>query len=124
MFYYANALDIIKSIISLYSIIFPLTFKNFDNKFMFINIKNLKRFLIIFINKEFFVVLFPTDKQLTSTQEIIRIVRKILDRKEKLVIMPNSLKMIIKTLFPSLHEKLFESLVVECNVYNLDHTLS
>ena len=124
MFYYANALDIMKSIISLYSIIFPLTFKNFDNKFMFINIKNLKRFLIIFINKEFFVVLFPTDKQLTSTQEIIRIVRKILDRKEKLVIMPNSLKMIIKTLFPSLHEKLFESLVVECNVYNLDHTLS
>lgn len=95
---------------------------------MFINIKNLKRFLIIFINKEFFVVLFPTDKQLTSTQEIIRIVRKILDRKEKLVIMPNSLKMIIKTLFPNLYKKLFESLYVKCNVdnnvYNPNHTLS
>jgi len=89
---------------------------------------NLVHFLNIVIDKKLSGVLIPTDKQLTSTQEIIRIVRKILDRKERLVVMPNSLKMIIKTLFPNLYKKLFESLYVKCNVdnnvYNPNHTLS
>ena len=73
-------------------------------------------------------VLIPTDKKLTSTKEIVRTVRKILGRKERLIIMPNFFKMIIKIIFPNLYKKLFESLIVECNIddslYTPTHTIS
>tara|TARA_B100001057_G_scaffold184276_1_gene185015 strand:+ start:28771 stop:29646 length:876 start_codon:yes stop_codon:yes gene_type:complete len=118
MVYGANAPGNMKRLITLASINFPLPFKNIDNKLTFINIKNLIHFLNIVINKELFGILIPTDKQLTSTKEIIKIVRKILGRKERLVIMPNYLKLVIKILYPNIYNKLFESLVIECNIKN------
>ena len=128
MVYGANAPGNMKNLISLANTNLPLPFKNIDNKLAFINIKNLVHFLNIVIDKELSDVLIPTDKKLTSTKEIIRTVRKILGRKERLIIMPNSLKMIIKTIFPNLYKKLFESLIVECNVddsiFTPTHTIS
>ena len=128
MVYGFNAPGNMKSLIFISKLTIPLPFKNIENQLTFINIKNLIHFLNIVIDKKLSGVLIPTDKKLTSTKEIIRTVRKILCRKERLIIMPNSLKIIIKTIFPKLYKKLFESLIVECNVddgiYSPPHTIN
>lgn len=128
MVYGANAPGNIKKIIYLAKLKIPLPFKNIDNKLSFINIKNLIHFLNVVIDKELLGVLIPTDKKVTSTDEIIKIVRNILHRNEGLFLMPYFFKNIFKILFPEIFKKVFESLVVECNVdnnfYSPNHTLS
>ena len=116
MVYGLNAPGNMKSLIFISKLTIPLPFKNIENQLTFINIKNLIYFISIVINNNLVGVLIPNDKEITSTKDIIKTIRKILGKKDRLVSMPNFLKKIIRILFSKNYKKLFESLIVECNV--------
>jgi nucleoside-diphosphate-sugar epimerase len=116
MVYGLNAPGNMKSLIFISKLTIPLPFKNIENQLTFINIKNLIYFISIVINHNLVGVLIPNDKEITSTKDIIKTIRKILGKKDRLVSMPNFLKKIIRILFSKNYKKLFESLIVECNV--------
>ena len=127
MVYGVNAPGNMSLLIKLAKLRIPLPFKNVDNKLSFININNLSDFLKIVINKKLYGILIPSDKKFTSLSEIIKITRKNNNQMELLFELPNFLKVILRTIAPSLYKKLFESLIVECNIdnkiYNPDYTL-
>ena len=106
----------LKSLINLAKLNLPLPFKDIDNKLSFINIKNLTYFLNIVINEKLYGIMIPTDKNTTSTKEIVKLVRANLNRQECLFILPKLLKVLLKTFLPNIFNKLFQSLFVESNV--------
>ena len=95
---------------------FPLPFKNIEAKVSFISVNNLMVFLNSVVKNELFGIFLPTDKKETSTQEIVKLVRKVLNRNSNIFSMPDFVDKIIKFLVPNIHTKLFNELVVECNV--------
>ena len=103
-------------LINLSKMSIPLPFKNVNNKLSFINIDNLTEFIHVVIKKKIINVVLPTDKNETSTREIIKTVRVLQNKSINLFSMPFFFHKTIKFFFPNLYSKLFESLVIESNV--------
>ena len=116
MVYGGSAPGNMQRLIKIAKLPLPLPFKNVENKLSFINIENLIDFINIVVKNKIINIVIPSDKNETSTKEIIQTVRRLQNKAENLFSMPNFVHMIVKFSFPNFYSKLFESLTIDCNV--------
>lgn len=93
-----------------------LPFKNIVNLRDFINVNNLIICIKSIIDNGLAGVLLPTDKHAISTKEIVEIVCKHAEVKCRLVNLPSLFSVILKCFQPTIYNKVFGSLRVECNI--------
>ncbi|MRT94802.1 NAD-dependent epimerase/dehydratase family protein [Ancylomarina sp. 16SWW S1-10-2] len=105
-----------------------LPFKNINNQRDFINVHNLIDCFNSIIDNRLAGVLLPTDKHAISTKEIVELVCKHAKVKSRLVNLPSFFSVILKWLQPTIYNKVFGSLRVECNIneefYSPKYTVS
>lgn len=105
-----------------------LPFKNINNQRDFINVHNLIDCFSSIIDNRLAGVLLPTDKCAISTKEIVELVCKHAKVKSRLVNLPSLFSVILKGLQPTIYNKVFGSLRVECNIkeefYSPKYTVS
>jgi len=89
-----------------------LPFKRVYNKRSFIYIKNLVYFINKAIEKDFSGKLLVSDKKPISTEQIINLIRKQMDRKNIMISIPSVFRKLIKKIKPNLYWKLFDNLII------------
>lgn len=104
-----------------------LPFKEIDNLRDFINVFNLIQCVTLIINNSIKGVILPTDLQPVSTETIVKIACSKANVNCNLFRIPNVFSRILKGLKPSIYNKVFGSLRVECNIseklYKPKHTV-
>jgi len=107
---------------------FPLPFKDINNKRDFIHVLNLVKSLTVVIENKKFGIILPTDKKAVSTSEIIDLVKVNSLNPVRQIRVPEFILAIGKKIIPSIYNKLFDSLRVECNlseeIYQPEFTIS
>jgi UDP-glucose 4-epimerase len=94
----------------------PLPFKDVENRRDFIHVFNLVQVLGIIINHSLFGVIRPTDAKPVSTGELMKIIKKNSTADIRSFQIPRLFQRMIKTIIPSVYEKLFGNLEVKCNI--------
>lgn len=94
----------------------PLPFKGVNNARDFIHVLNLVQALNSVIENRLYGVIIPTDKNPVSTETIINLIKKYSSKKVRQIAIPHFVHSIIKSLIPSIYNKVFGNLKVECNL--------
>jgi len=94
----------------------PMPFKNTSNKRDFINVFNLVDCIDSVIQNKINGIVIPTDRNPVSTRRIIEIVKEESGKKILLFSLPKFIHFLVKRIFPSKYNKVFGSLLVECNI--------
>lgn len=95
---------------------FPLPFKGVKNKRDFIHVLNLVNSLTVVIENKKNGIILPTDKKAVSTSEIIDLVKVNSLNPVRQIRVPKFILAVGKKLIPSIYNKIFGSLKVECNL--------
>jgi len=90
----------------------PLPFKGVNNKRDFINIKNLIQYLAIIAEKKLDGIHLLTDNCPVSMEYLLQIISKFLNKKIRLIKLPEFLLKMLKSICPFEYNKLFESLEI------------
>lgn len=91
----------------------PLPFQKAGNARSIVFVDNLIELLNLVIEKQASGLLIAGDEKPVSSDELIRLIRKYLGRKDGLVFVPGFLRVILKAARPSLYTRLFGSFVVD-----------
>ena len=97
---------------------YPLPFGNIGNLRIMVFVDNLVELLNTIIDQQAQGIFIPGDKKPLSTDELIIMIRKALDKEPKLITIPKFLRSIIKSLKPALHKRLFGSFVIDTKATN------
>jgi len=120
MIYGADAPGNMMSLIRLVDKCLFLPFKNINNKRDFIYIKNLIHFINQAIDRDYSGKLLVSDGEPVSTEKIVKLIKKEMNRKNILLSIPFIFRSIIKKLKPDLYWKLFENLRIN-NTFVVKH---
>ena len=94
----------------------PLPFGGVNNKRDFINVANLVEALNSVVLHSIAGIILPTDKQSISTEEIVKLVGANTNNKVRVIAIPKFCLQIASKLFSTIYNKVFGSLLVECNL--------
>lgn len=93
----------------------PLPFKGFENKRNFINVNNLIQYIAIIVEKEQDGIFLISDNVTVSTEYIIQIISKHLQKKVNLFKIPQSALDLLKFIRPNEYNKLYRTLEISTN---------
>ena len=94
----------------------PMPFGGVNNKRDFINVANLVEALNTVVLNTISGVVIPTDKQSISTEEIVKLVGTNTNKKVRVISIPKFCLRIASKLFSTIYNKVYGSLLVECNL--------
>lgn len=94
----------------------PMPFKNVHNTRDFIHVLNLIEAIHIVIKHQIKGIIIPTDKRSVSTEEIINLIKKYTSKSVKQFKLPKLILLVVKNTLPSLYDKVFGTLKVQCNL--------
>lgn len=99
----------------------PLPFKCIDNKRDFIHVKNLVQYLALIAEQGLNGIYLVADKQPVSTEHLLTIISSCLEKKERLVKVPEWILQLIKKFRPLEFRRLYGSLQIDTNFPFEDH---
>ncbi len=97
---------------------YPLPFGNIGNLRTMVFVDNLIELINTIIDQEAKGIFIPGDKKPIATDELIRMIKQALGKKVKLISIPIFLRKFIKTIKPSLYNRLFGSFVIDTKATN------
>lgn len=95
---------------------YPLPFKGVDNLRDFIHVQNLAIALKAVIENKIFGIVIPTDKNPVSTVQILQYTKKHAKVKVRIIKVPKFILSIIRKVAPSVFEKVYGTLQVQCSL--------
>ena len=105
----------------------PMPFKRVNNERDFIHVLNLVNSIFVVIQNTINGIILPTDKKAVSTSEIIDLVKVNSLNPVRQIRVPKFILAVGKKLIPSIYNKIFGSLKVECNlsedIYRPNYTI-
>jgi UDP-glucose 4-epimerase len=94
----------------------PLPFKNVNNARDFIHVLNLVDAMNVVITNKIYGIVIPTDENSVSTETIINHIKKYSSKKIRQFAIPTIIQILIKGVVPSIYNKVFGDLRIECNL--------
>jgi len=93
----------------------PLPFKGVDNKRDFINVHNIIQYLYLIAEKNLNGIYLISDNEPVSTEYLLKIIYKYLNKKGFLIKLPNPILKILQTIRPKEYDKLFGTMMITTN---------